>query len=328
MNISGNNIVVYKDNNVEKCSIKKYKITGDKIVEMFENHNNTFHMLFGENESYTYYDVMTLFKKNNVFIWNGTIINFTFLDKIQYSQIGVIKEATFLQSPWGCNFYHFITEELPNFLKVIKHYPKIPLIISINNTFVAEILNCLSLQNEIFQSPPLNVILKVENCILPNPSIPGKPSRSELLLVRDFLLEKKLLDFQMLDLGVIIKRKDGERQIVNIDDVYNHLNSEYKNINWFVFENEQFETALKLFSKAKIVIGAHGAGLTNMLFTPENCNIVEIMPYSDPNECYFHMASVLDLNYNCIVVEDSGKENGKKMILKTEHLDKILKTII
>jgi capsular polysaccharide biosynthesis protein len=328
MNISGSNIVVYKDNKVEKCSIKPYKITGDKIVEMFENHNNTFHMLFGENESYTYYDVMTLFKKNNVHIWNGTIINFTFLDKIIFSQMGVIKEAAFLQSPWGCNFFHFITEELPNFLKVIQHYPNIPVIFSINNTFVGDILNLLNIKNDIFQTPPLNVVLKIENCILPNPSIPGKPSKSELLLVRNYFIEKKLLDFQMLDLGVIIKRTDGERQISNIDEIYEHVKSEYKNINWFIFENPPFQTALNLFSKAKIVIGAHGAGLTNMLFTPDTCNIIEVMPYSDPNECYFHMASVLDLNYNCIVVEDSGKENGKKMNLKIEHLDKILKTII
>ena len=34
MNISGNNLVIYKDTNVEKYSMKQFKITGDKIVAL------------------------------------------------------------------------------------------------------------------------------------------------------------------------------------------------------------------------------------------------------------------------------------------------------
>jgi len=48
------------------------------------------------------------------------------------------------------------------------------------------------------------------------------------------------------------------------------------------------------------------------------------MPYSDPNECYCHLANMLNHNYNCIVIEDSGKECNKQMTVKLEYLDKIM----
>jgi hypothetical protein len=51
------------------------------------------------------------------------------------------------------------------------------------------------------------------------------------------------------------------------------------------------EETISLFQRAIMVIGPHGAGLTNMLWTREATKVVEFLHMSYPLLCYWHMAS-------------------------------------
>jgi len=63
-------------------------------------------------------------------------------------------------------------------------------------------------------------------------------------------------------------------------------------------ENISFEAQVKLYSTTTVLAGLHGAGLTNMLFTPSNSTVIEIRRKSDlNNNCYFTMASDLNHKY-------------------------------
>jgi capsular polysaccharide biosynthesis protein len=331
MNICGDNVIIFKDNNIESYENKEYKITGEKIIEMFDNHKNTFKYYFGENNTYKYYDIFTIYKKYNIYYCFGNLVNFTLLSrlnvpKINGGKVKVIEKCAFIKSMWGENYYHFLTEEIVNIIKINKFDSNIPIIINYNDKYIQDILNLFKFNNPIIKLDN-DDCLKIEQCYIPNMSISGKPSKKELSLIRDTLLEKNIINFQKMDIGIIIKRNEYERHLINFDEVYNHLINKYKNIEWKIFENLNITETIKLFSKCKIIIAPHGAGLTNMLFAPNGCSIIELMPYSDPNECYFHLSNMLDHEYNCIVVEDSGKNNGKQMNLKLEYLDKILKTL-
>ena len=333
MNICGDNVIIFKDNNIESYENKEYKITGEKIIEMFENHKNTFKYYFGENNTYKYYDIFTIFKKYNIYYCFDNLVNFTLLsrlnglkEKVNLGKVKVIEKCAFIKSMWGENYYHFLTEEIVNIIKINKFDSNIPIIINYNNKYIQDILNLFKFNNPIIKLEK-DDCLKIEQCYLSNMSISGKPSKKELSLIRDTLLEKNLINFQRTDIGIIIKRNESERSLINFGEVYNHLISKYKNIEWIIFENLNITETIKLFSNCKIIIAPHGAGLTNMLFAPNGSTIIELMPYSDPNECYFHLSNMLDHEYNCIVVEDSGKNNGKQMNLKLEYLDKILKTL-
>ncbi len=64
------------------------------------------------------------------------------------------------------------------------------------------------------------------------------------------------------------------------------------------FEDHSFENQVKIASNAKYLIPNHGAGLTNMLFLQPGSNILELRKKGDShNNCYFSLASTLDLNY-------------------------------
>ena len=51
------------------------------------------------------------------------------------------------------------------------------------------------------------------------------------------------------------------------------------------------EETIGLFQRAILVIGPHGAGMTNMLWTQEGTKVIEFLHLSYPLLCYWHMAA-------------------------------------
>ena len=330
MDISGENIIIHKDNNIYTYEFNSIKITGEKIIEMYNNHYNTFKNYFGEHETLTYYDILTIYKRTNVFIAFGNIVNFSLLSKLKLSspQIYEIDKCGFVQSIWGENYYHFLTEELPNIIKLKNHDPYIPLMINYNNKYIKDILSICNFNENSFIKRDDSHLFKVKEFYFTNMSISGKPARDDLLLVQKHLETILGLDFtqnqSLTPIGIYIKRNEHERRVLNNDEIINHLKKNYSNIEWIIFESLSMLETIKLFNVASFVIAPHGAGLTNMLFCRDSTRIIEFMPFSDPNECYNHLAQMLNHKYNCIVCEDSGKMNGKQMYIKMEYLDKLI----
>ena len=326
MNISGDNIILYKDANIEISKTKEYRITGEKIVEMFENHKKTFSYYFAEYELYTHYDILTIFQKNNIIWYDNNLINYNLAQKLNIPKYSMIEKCAYVQTIWTVNYYHFLIDELPNIIKINQFNKDLPILCNYNDTYIKEILDLFNFSNELIK-PKNNLGIKIKECILTNMAISGKPSKTELLLIRNYLIKEKKIEFNQMNLGIIIKRKEQERKVLNFDLIVEHLINKFKDIEWIVFDSLSFKDSVKLFSKSKYIIAPHGAGLTNMLFAPPECNIIEFMPYSDPNECYCHLANMLDHNYSCIVVNDTGKQNGKQMTIQLEYLDKIMNSL-
>lgn len=55
-----------------------------------------------------------------------------------------------------------------------------------------------------------------------------------------------------------------------------------------------------LFSRARLLIGANGAGMTNMLFCPPGTPVIEVAP-TFPHPCYWLLASALGLPYHILI---------------------------
>lgn len=65
---------------------------------------------------------------------------------------------------------------------------------------------------------------------------------------------------------------------------------------------------LRLFSEAEAIVGPHGAGLVN-LFAARDATLVELMPDTWVNGCYYAMAGALDLPYWYLVTESQGRHD-------------------
>lgn len=61
---------------------------------------------------------------------------------------------------------------------------------------------------------------------------------------------------------------------------------------------------ISLFQHASHVVGVHGAGLTNILFAPRNCAVLEILPPLVATRAYWYLASRLGQRYSALIAED------------------------
>jgi capsular polysaccharide biosynthesis protein len=99
------------------------------------------------------------------------------------------------------------------------------------------------------------------------------------------------------------------RRLLNESD----LKSELNRLGFeFVFaENLKFSEQVRLFSESAIILAQHGAGLTNMMFAPPGCRILEIHGPDVTRIHYWMMASILGHKYDCIVGDSSSNTAEK-----------------
>lgn len=95
----------------------------------------------------------------------------------------------------------------------------------------------------------------------------------------------------------ISRRKAAFRKILNEDDLTTLMTT----YGFEVISAEDFSFAeqINLFSKANMLVGIHGAGLSNALLMPQNSTIVELRKHEGKtsNVAYWHLATALNHSY-------------------------------
>lgn len=76
-------------------------------------------------------------------------------------------------------------------------------------------------------------------------------------------------------------------------------------------QNYSFREQVALFSNVRAVCAIHGAGLTNLLWCPKGCKVLELCPANFLNGCYESMAAFLDLDYRYLVFEADAEYRMK-----------------
>ncbi|CAI7821798.1 unnamed protein product [Closterium sp. NIES-53] len=80
-------------------------------------------------------------------------------------------------------------------------------------------------------------------------------------------------------------------------------------------------TAHRLFRRALLFIGVHGAALTNLIFMPHNATLLELRPIGMANACYHHLSSVCTVQYYLLLC-DGGKDTPV-----TCHMDHLMAAV-
>jgi capsular polysaccharide biosynthesis protein len=75
-------------------------------------------------------------------------------------------------------------------------------------------------------------------------------------------------------------------------------------------ESHTFDEQIRLFEKADLIVGPHGAGLSNMIWS-QDAELLEIFPYSEFNDCYARIARTLGFTYHYLHGKDDGSEYGQ-----------------
>ncbi|MFN6166278.1 MAG: glycosyltransferase family 61 protein [Pseudanabaena sp.] len=94
----------------------------------------------------------------------------------------------------------------------------------------------------------------------------------------------------------ISRSKEQKRKIINELEVIEIVKKYGFKV--ICFEEYSFEDQIKMALRAKFMISNHGGGLTNLLFMASGGAVLELRKYGDSNNnCFFTLASALDINY-------------------------------
>jgi len=210
--------------------------------------------------------------------------------------------AAVLVSPESHNYYHWIFDVLPR-IKLYEHvFDKIDYFYissAVPEKFTA-ILSSFGVPKEKLRLIGDKEKIKFANLFVA--SLPGSEGRSPKWAV-DYIREKLCAETQVSPLKKLyFKRGDAnKRKIINEEEIISLLESQ----GFVIIEPEQLSIIqqARLVSNANVIISAHGAALSNLVFVQkDNCKIMEIFsPDYFRTDCYYTLAGILNLDYWYII---------------------------
>ena len=123
------------------------------------------------------------------------------------------------------------------------------------------------------------------------------PSGNPRMKVIKKLREKLTFKANNLNKIYVSRNKSERRKISNEKELLTVLKK--YNFKTLYLDNMSFEKQIKIFSKAKYVVGLHGAGLSNIVWMKNKSHLIELRPEKDLYlNCYFNLSNLLNINYH------------------------------
>jgi len=250
-----------------------------------------------------------------------------FVKRVQMSFVGALSvlknklyrldEGTnyyFAFHPWGTGYYHFLMEIAAKFVLFENELRKGEILIPANApSFVTDFLSLLGFDN--------TRTLK-GNTFVSKLKVISNPLRDHFHIDHLSLLRQRILanintSATRPNSRLYISRKLAKaRFVVNEEPVVDAL----KPLGFEIVQPEEFSflEQVQMFRNCDFLISIHGAGLTNILFMPENATVIELYPdivrrKEDLYISFFRLATILGQHHRyvyCVPVSDSGAGNG------------------
>jgi capsular polysaccharide biosynthesis protein len=112
---------------------------------------------------------------------------------------------------------------------------------------------------------------------------------------RDYLKKQTFKHNKMYEY-VLVSRENNKRKLLNEDELYNSLKP--MGFTKVFFEKLSLSKQIEICRNAKILLGYHGAGLSNSFFMRKNQHLLEIVNTNYNHPWYEIYSKVLNLNYN------------------------------
>lgn len=206
----------------------------------------------------------------------------------------------------GNVFYHWMIDILPRLIELqnYENYNKIDFFIinKISNQFQIDTIAKLGI--------PQAKIIEVNNLfdhhfnvdLLIFPSFTSQFNKSSLLTIKHlqnaFGLNNSLrINFSQY---IFISRRGGNNRILlQEEEIYSVLKT--KGFERFYAEDYTIQNQINLFKNAKVIIGPHGSGFTNIVFCKPQTIIIDICAPEWINDCFKSICELNHLYYHRII---------------------------
>jgi hypothetical protein len=224
------------------------------------------------------------------------------------------------------NYYHWMAETVPKvrYLREFERQTGTEITVLINSgapPFVEETLKLLNWPDSRIKRATES-IYEVQNLIIP--ATPAQ-SRNDYNWLRNQMLDSVSAGIkesnQTRNNRIYISRKNAiERRVVNENEVLNML--EQYGFERHFLENKSLKENIRLFRDADIIVGPHGAGLTDIIFSKE-CALVELFGIK-LNRSYENLASTLGIDYRPVYCQADSAD----IIVDIKELKTMIATLI
>lgn len=198
-------------------------------------------------------------------------------------------------------YYHWLIEGLPAFFRVLDQYPNIHVLCEASHPkYVDDLID------------QFNIKVELENrfvrCSQITLATQGKqaswPRQSEMQLLRKKF--SHLLSRSKPLAKIYVSRRYSQRS----PSFEIELERVLENNGWKILcaERTSLIEQIQSFSNAKLVMGVHGAGLSNAVWMPKKTTLIEIRPPERPH-CFARLANVCGINYEYIETSNKVIEN-------------------
>lgn len=219
------------------------------------------------------------------------------------------------------NYYHWMVETIPKirYLRAFEVEQELVTLLIPTDAppFVDETLDLLGWPSSRVERA------EHESYHVPELVVPSFPDRrpSEFEWLREEVLENAPDRIPESGNNVYVSRANGvERRVVNEDEVMDVL-SEYGFERYLLEERSLAENA-RLFADANVVMGPHGAGLTDIIFA-EDCTLVELFG-KKIKQPYEKLANVLDIEYKPMYCQPQSAD----LVVDTTKLEQKISKIV
>ncbi len=224
-----------------------------------------------------------------------------------------IEKAIWITDDLSAGYFHWILDCLPRLLNVSKVDDSYHTVIILrpevaSQNFVRETLDLLGYTYLIKEDKKIN--LKCQKLIVANhcANTSGNYNDQVIKELRSIFIKKINVQKNPIKKWVYISReKANRRKATNESELIDMLLA--LNIEVHYFEEYNFLKQMDIITHTDFLISIHGASLTNMLFMEKDTHVIELRNEIDTHSnCYFSLASALNINYHYIL--NSGDHNN------------------
>jgi hypothetical protein len=197
---------------------------------------------------------------------------------------------------------------------------------------ISEILNKFTLQNGNQFLNLSNGIYRVEqlNLIFVDDEINGYEAARRFLIFSD-VIKQGFADLKLKLLGskvnfgkriYVSRQKSTRRIILNEPEIKTTLDK--YGFETVFLEDMTLQQQVETFASAQIVIGVHGAGLSNMVFAEKEATLFELLVEKQDRPFFLNICASLGINYTAL--ECKRKKNN--IIVNQKHFEKIIQSLV
>ena len=208
------------------------------------------------------------------------------------------RDVLWVTDYWSTAYFHWLTDVLTRLFVVRDRLRELLLVLPGRYQAAAHVQACLrafGVAHADFIAD--NEVVQCRSLLMPSHTAPSGHFQDEAIRgVRDVLLSAYGDPGEKEERLYISRRRAAKRRIANEDEVIEVVGK-------FGFETVcaeelSFAEQVRICSRARYIVSNHGAGLTNTMFMQAGGGMLELRHQSDCiNNCYFTLASALDLNY-------------------------------